>query len=415
MSHDKFKPDDIIVNTIKAHPKQSLFIYNSQVYINKHGNLTGENGTATSVPAGFVSLYELNLDRTSNFISASEVDGVTNIGFPDKKKFNSLYGHHHIHTGSSDDLSSSLSYPLSSSISRELTTTTTVRDVNGDTISVNRKVDALKNIALKYAVQSPHFELSSSFLKRDLTTTTNINIINIPTIFYESTIKKGSVSLKFRENLGIIAECADIKKNGELIQTGPEGNPDNGDVVGLVFYDEGIIMLTASYNINGSTNGIDYNGDGSNQYAKWIYYGVGIEIDGTTHTTSHATRAIASASFGLDFEGTSYTNTMTLFCHAEKGKYNFSNNPTSINSSSAGESIVGSTTSKFTYKQPRLPIKNVVSSSYSGYDEEFKRKTYISKIGIYDEDDNLIMIASLAKPIKKEENDEYTFKLTYDI
>ena len=37
------------------------------------------------------------------------------------------------------------------------------------------------------------------------------------------------------------------------------------------------------------------------------------------------------------------------------------------------------------------------------------------QIGIYDKNDNLIMIASLAKPIRKRENDEYTFKLTYDI
>ena len=60
MSYDKFKPDDIFVNTIKAHPKQSFFIYNSEVYINQHGNLIGQNGPVTSVPAGYVSLYELN-------------------------------------------------------------------------------------------------------------------------------------------------------------------------------------------------------------------------------------------------------------------------------------------------------------------------------------------------------------------
>jgi len=411
MSYDKFKPDDIIVNTIKAHPKQSLFIYNSQVYINKHGNLTGENGPVTSVPAGYVSLYELNLDRTSNYISASEVDGVTNIGFPDKKNFNSLHGKYH--TGNtSTTIPTSLSYPLSSSISRELTTTTSVTDVNGNIVTINRKVDALKNIALKYAVQSPHFELSSSYLGRDLTTTTDINIINIPTIFYESTIKKGSVNLKFNQRKTLVGECTDARKNGELIQTGPEGSSGSGSVVGLVFYDEGIIMLTASYSLFPAQ--LDYTNDGSNDPAKWIYYGVGIEIDGTTNKTTGC-NSIVSASFGLDFEGTSYTNTMTLFCHAEKGKYNFSNNPTSIDSSSAGSSISEFTTSSYTYKQPRLPIKNVVSSSYSGYDEDFKRKTYFSKIGIYDEDDNLIMIASLAKPVKKEEDDEYTFKLTYDI
>ena len=47
--------------------------------------------------------------------------------------------------------------------------------------------------------------------------------------------------------------------------------------------------------------------------------------------------------------------------------------------------------------------------------EDFERTTYISKIGIYDKNDNLIMIAAPSKPIRKKENDEYTFKLTYDI
>jgi len=393
MSYDNFKPDDIFVNTIKAHPKQSFFIYNSQVYINQHGNLTGQNGPVTSVPAGYVSLYELNLDRTSNYISASGVEG-TNQGIPDKRRFNVFIAK----SSSAGQYTPPVtqSYPLSASITRDLTTT-----ISGN----NLKVDALRNVALKYAVQSPHFELTSSFLARDLTTTTNINLIHIPTIFYESTIKKGTVNLKFNITGTLLAECADTRRNGELIET---TGPKPGSVVGLVFYDEGLIMLTASHDL---VDGVDisYDGDTSPDNASWIYFGAGMN-DGISHNSSSV-----SASFGLDFEATSYTNTMTLFCHAPKGKYNFSNNPTSIDSSSAGQSITKYSVSDYTYKQPRLPIKNVMSSSYSGYDEEFKRKTYISKIGIYDEDDNLIMIAALSKPVKKEENDEYTFKLTYDI
>ena len=70
-------------------------------------------------------------------------------------------------------------------------------------------------------------------------------------------------------------------------------------------------------------------------------------------------------------------------------------------------------------------IKNTVSSSwdvltssnipsYSTNSASFKKQTYISKIGIYDEQKNLIAIAKLAKPIKKTEQDAYTFKLKLD-
>ena len=60
-------------------------------------------------------------------------------------------------------------------------------------------------------------------------------------------------------------------------------------------------------------------------------------------------------------------------------------------------------------------IKNVVSSSYYQEDETFEKIVYISKIGIYDENKNLIAIAKTSKPIRKRLNDEYTFKLKLDI
>jgi hypothetical protein len=72
-------------------------------------------------------------------------------------------------------------------------------------------------------------------------------------------------------------------------------------------------------------------------------------------------------------------------------------------------------TSSYTYSEPQIPIKNIASSSYSGYDQDFEKTTYISKVGIYDDDDNLIMIASLATPKRKREDEQFTIKLTYDI
>jgi hypothetical protein len=59
-------------------------------------------------------------------------------------------------------------------------------------------------------------------------------------------------------------------------------------------------------------------------------------------------------------------------------------------------------------------IKNIVKSSYTDHNEGFKRQTYISKIGIYDENRNLIAIASLATPVKKLEDRPLTFKMKLD-
>ena len=61
------------------------------------------------------------------------------------------------------------------------------------------------------------------------------------------------------------------------------------------------------------------------------------------------------------------------------------------------------------------PIKNIVSSSYPDPTGSFEKTTYISKIGIYDEDKNLIGIAKVATPVKKTVERDFTFKIKLDI
>ena len=69
--------------------------------------------------------------------------------------------------------------------------------------------------------------------------------------------------------------------------------------------------------------------------------------------------------------------------------------------------------SKYT-EDSRTPIKNIVSSSHPHFSESFKKQTYISQIGLFDDDKNLVAIAKLATPVKKTEDREFTFKLKLD-
>jgi len=118
-----------------------------------------------------------------------------------------------------------------------------------------------------------------------------------------------------------------------------------------------------------------------------------------------------SSSFELGFKGTQYVPTMTMLAHARKGHLNFSNNPTYIK---YGQTVAPITSSTKYREQPELEIKNTVSSSYQNFTASFKRQTYISKIGIYDEKRNLIGIAKVATPVKKTEERDFTFKLKLD-
>ncbi len=65
-------------------------------------------------------------------------------------------------------------------------------------------------------------------------------------------------------------------------------------------------------------------------------------------------------------------------------------------------------------EKDNVEIKNTVYSRYNDPPPEFKKQTWISKIGIYDENKNLIAIAKLARPVLKTEDREFTFKLKLD-
>ena len=62
---------------------------------------------------------------------------------------------------------------------------------------------------------SLHYKVSSPYADKDKQV---INLISIPSIFYGTKIKPGSVSLKWNFTGSMIAELRDTKENGELIQ-----------------------------------------------------------------------------------------------------------------------------------------------------------------------------------------------------
>ena len=113
----------------------------------------------------------------------------------------------------------------------------------------------------------------------------------------------------------------------------------------------------------------------------------------------------------MEYEGVTHTQVLTMLSHAPYAELNHSNNPTFAAASSAYQFVSGA--NKFT-ERPKQ-IKNMVNSQFVDVEPEFKKVVYISKIGIYDDNKNLIGIAKLATPVRKTEDHEYTFKLKLDI
>ena len=147
----------------------------------------------------------------------------------------------------------------------------------------------------------------------------------------------------------------------------------------------------------------------------WIYWGAGCN-DGVTQVSTSPESEIKSdfmsCSFGLKFKGQTNTQVMTMFAHAKRGEVNYSNNPTYLK---YGQSKVEFTSSQVYQESASLDIVNMVSSSYSEFDAPFQRQVCVSKVAIYDEDKNLIGVATLSNPILKEEDQDLSFKIRLDI
>jgi len=376
----KFKKDDVYHNRIKTFPEVDIFIYTGSVYYNNEN----QNKENPDIPVGYISLYDLNVNRTAHAVGLD-----TQLITPFVTKGGSFFNFKTVST-SDFNLDFALgdkvegSYPLTASISIDTYDSTL-------TAAKQSVLYALRNTLDYHTILSPHYAYSSSYGKKE---SQSLNLISIPSIFYGSSIKKGSVVLKFYVTGTLMAEASDTKRDGRLIQT---TGSTTGEVVGVVLYNEGFLYITSSTDI--STHKEAYKPLDSTTYsASWHYF---------ANTGSNSS---VSSSYSLLFKGTNYVETMTMFAHAKENQLNYSNNPTFL--SSTINAFVGG---NIYYENSQTEIKNIVSSSYEKHSASFKPVTYISKVGIYDKDKNLIAIAGLANPVRKLEERSYTFKLKLDI
>ena len=467
MSYRKFNSNDILINTMVTHPSAEFYIYNGKVYYNNTPNTAGTRNTTTTedTPAternvndGFINLYEYNIDRpvvltdriVGSFIANSETSASSyNRASYDQRRI--AYDNESIpvdfvedksiiypfiskdsttiapKTVSSTNYSTAFkygdvmtaNYPLSASISREFVSALhggAFRGPSGSARGFNKTFLGVKNRLDYYGYRSRHYKINSPYGNKF---NQALNFIHIPSIFYGSRLQPGSISLKYYVTGTLAGELQDIRQNGELIQvSSSDASAYDNKVAGVVLYDEGLILLTGSWTLN--TDTISYGPNGGDTNSRWIYFAAGAE-GGSGYGTgnfriqtgrSDVTDTFKKVSFKINFKGHTETQTLSMFAHARSGEANFSNNPTFI---SKGQNRTSYSTSHVYQQNKDVKMKNFTSSSYEDFNAPFKRQVFISRIGIYDKNKNLIAIATLANPILKEDKDNYTFKIKFDI
>ena len=421
MPYYKFKTGDLFYNRIKTFPQQSFVIFDSKVYINGEKNSKANFNNTNATPQGFLSLYELNVDRAIDQ-SGDAPPGSGSI-YPFVTKDGARTAFKTISTGEFDE-SAQFShgdtikgkYPLTASIktiklSETSQTILEVDESNGSfkTITGNKKfINSLKNSFDMYAHISKHYAFNSASTNMPGVhwdkSLQEMSLIEIPSIFYGSSIKKGSVALQFFITGTLAAELRDTKRNGELIQVSGtyDAGTNDGKVGGVVLYNEGFMALTGAWEINDAFTDKYVGNDTFTP--KWKYFGRGAN-DGTS------AGVLTGSTFVVNFEGVNYVPTMTMMAHAPKGHLNNSMNPTFVRK---GQSSLPITSSYVFREYEELEIKNLQYTEYSDPTGSFKKQTYISKVGIYDKNQKLIAVAKLANPIRKTEERAYTFKIKMD-
>ena len=231
--------------------------------------------------------------------------------------------------------------------------------------------------------------------------------INFARLLTKDEIKKGSFALELGINntwgspFTKRIQLADTNAQNDYRVNSPAGdygilyatektagnvlNDDSGNQkAGLIFYQAGIVVLTSSiFNTSAFTGGILHTAVAHNA----------MQSDGTGLRDTMASASIATASVGLrrriynlQFNNTTELNSTVYFCRAHHNEFNYSTNPTYLSSS-------------------KMVVKNVASDS---------PVSYVSTVGLYSSDNELLAVAKLSEPLKKDPSNELTLRVRLD-
>lgn len=189
--------------------------------------------------------------------------------------------------------------------------------------------------------------------------TTRFRVITVPEIYYDREILTGSFSASDLDNAGNERKLYDNGRGG--IYSGSL----SGTIVGNIFYSEGLIVLKGG-GLNDESNSNDF-GENSPTNFKWR----------------------------CNFQGVHKIPTTIFRCRAPAGQLNASSNPTFYH------------------------VPQDINDVHQGEREivllqESEPGVYVTAVGLYNEDYELVGVARLAQPVKKTEAQDLLFRIRLD-
>jgi len=151
---------------------------------------------------------------------------------------------------------------------------------------------------------------------------------------------------------------------------------------GLIFYQAGVVVLTGSCMRGASVSTSDTNL--GYPYASFDTGSVDRVLSGTT--IQNNSNAIRTRLKNVQFNNSTELNSTIYFCRANHNEYNYSSNPTYISSS-------------------KIVVKNVQQDS---------PVAYLTTVGLYSANNELLAVAKLSEPLKKSPSTELTIRVRLD-
>jgi len=179
--------------------------------------------------------------------------------------------------------------------------------------------------------------------------------------------------------------------------------PSGESGLGLIYYQAGIIVLTASV-FGGAMPGSTLNPSTGRQAqantltADADYFGLHDSVAKTQIDWALSGSSITGSCDGLrsrlvnmSFNNTTELNSTVYFCRANNNEFNYSSNPTYLSSSVGGRSQI-----RVKNNTTDLPV------------------SFITSIGLYSSNNELLASAKLSEPLRKDPNNEFTLRVRLD-
>ena len=400
MSFKRFGPSDLIYSSLVTKPEYTFIVHSGSSYRDNEILLDGDfSNKIKHIEDGQISFHELNINRPDDSLIYGYIS-----------KDTTRYAYRTISTSRFDDSSQfqygnilTQSYPMKSELTRIFIDSgqefdiQNFENIGSETFAASNKkyITVIKNLLNIRESLGSNPDYSNLGTKK-------VNVIGIPGIFYGSKVTKKSIELNYYITGTLVSTLRDENGDGSLVQV---YGPNLGSTAGFAIYNQGLIVLTGSWDLSDGTYTDTFFSTTGKTAPTWLSFGTGLKVVGESIEYGPS----VSSSYEIKFKGYNKIPTLTMMAFSEKNEQNYSHNPSFLELTTKKPRILENA-----YIEPQINIKNVTNSGFENYSASFESTTYISKVGIYDEDKNLIAIATLASPIKKTPNRDYMIKMRMD-